>query len=110
MLPPAPVDAVVTIDADGTEPGGAVVRWTRRSRAWGWTGCADTPIGEEREAYRVTISSGGATRDVETGQPVVAITAADRALGDVSVAIRQRGTFGESAALRTTVAGAIDAE
>ena len=87
VAPPPPV--AMRLDGD-------TVRWTRRSRAgWRWLDRVDAPLGEEREQYRVTVASGGATREVLADAPAVALTASERA-GAV-VTVRQRGTLAESA-------------
>ena len=93
VLPPAPVALRWRADADG----GATVGWTRRSRAgWRWLDRVDAPLGEESEAYRVAVVAGAATRELVVTTPAIALTPAERA-GPVSVTVRQRGTFGESA-------------
>ena len=94
LLPPAPVHGRWTALPDG----GASVTWVRRSRAgWRWLDRVDAPLGEESEAYRVGISgaTGGGREELVT-TPAVLLSAAERAAGPVLVAIRQRGTFGES--------------
>ena len=93
VLPPAPVALRWRADADG----GAIVSWTRRSRAgWRWLDRVDAPLGEEGEAYRVTVVAGAAIRELVVATPTVALTPAERA-GPVNVTVRQRGTLGESA-------------
>ncbi|SFR97966.1 phage tail protein [Sphingomonas jatrophae] len=93
VRPPAPVALTAERLPDGT----VVVRWTRRSRTgWDWLDGADAPLGEEREAYRLTI--GGRTE--ETGSPVwrysPAAQAADRQTGPIAIAVRQLGTIAVS--------------
>lgn len=88
VLPPAPV-AVRVVE------GGAAVVWTRRSRAgWRWLDGVDAPLGEEGEAYRVSVTSGGGTRELVPAEPRVTLNAAERA--GATVTVRQRGTYGES--------------
>lgn len=96
VVPPAPVQLGWTATADG----GAVVRWTRRSRSgWRWIDRVDAPLVEEAEAYRVTeTSNGGGTRTGDTQTAEWTVEAATLAGGPVSVSVRQRGTHGESAA------------
>jgi hypothetical protein len=94
VVPPPPVHLRFVGEADGS----ATVRWTRRSRAgWRWIDGVDAPLAEEVEAYRVTVTVGATTREVEVAVPSVAVTAAERA-GAARVAVRQRGIFGESLA------------
>ena len=93
VLPLAPVALRWAATADG----GARVAWTRRSRAgWRWLDRVDAPLGEEAEIYRVTVATGGESREALAATADVEVTAAERAAGPVTVAVRQRGTFGES--------------
>ncbi len=92
VVPPSPVHLRFATETDGS----ATVRWTRRSRSgWRWIDGVDAPLVEEVEAYRVTVTAGGTSRDVDVIEPFVSITAAER-IGSVSIAVRQRGVFGES--------------
>ena len=94
VVPPSPVHLWFASEVDGS----ATVGWTRRSRAgWRWIDGVDAPLAEEIEAYRVTVTAGGTSRDVDVADPLVSVTAADR-VGAVSIAVRQRGVFGESLA------------
>ena len=100
VLPPAPVALRWTAAADG----GADVVWTRRSRAgWRWLDGVDAPLGEESEAYRMVIAASGGVREAIVAAPAVTVTAAERAGGPVTVTVRQRGTFGESAPVAITI-------
>lgn len=86
VVPPAPVALRRT---------GAAVRWTRRSRAgWRWLDRVDAPLGEEREEYRVTVARVGGSREVLVDAPAVTLTVDE--LTGATVAVRQRGTYGES--------------
>jgi hypothetical protein len=99
VVPPSPVHLRFSSEADGS----ATVRWTRRSRAgWRWIDGVDAPLAEEVEAYRVTVTAGGTSRDVDVAEPFVSITAAER-VGSASIAVRQRGVFGESLAANLIV-------
>jgi len=99
VVPPSPVHLRFFSEADGS----ATVRWTRRSRAgWRWIDGVDAPLAEEVEAYRVTVTAGGTSRDVDVAEPFVSITAAER-VGSASIAVRQRGVFGESLAANLIV-------
>ena len=99
VVPPSPVHLRFVSEADGS----ATVRWTRRSRAgWRWIDGVDAPLAEEVEAYRVTVTAGGTSRGADVAEPFVSITAAER-VGSVSIAVRQRGVFGESLAANLIV-------
>ena len=101
VAPPSPVHLACRAEADG----GATVRWTRRSRAgWRWIDGVDAPLAEETEAYRVTITAGAASRDVDVAMPSVVVTAAER-LGSARVVVRQRGMFGQSLPAELIVPG-----
>ncbi len=92
VVPPSPVHLRCFAEADGS----ATVKWTRRSRAgWRWIDGVDAPLSEEVESYRVTVTAGGTSREVDVPAPFVAVTAAERA-ASASVTVRQRGVFGES--------------
>jgi len=100
ILPPSPVHAQL-LEASGD----LQVSWTRRSRlGWSWRDLSDVPLGEEREAYRVTVVADGAPlREAETTGPAWVYAAADRASdlamaggAPISLEIRQIGTFGPS--------------
>jgi hypothetical protein len=97
LRPPGPVHA----RADALGGGDIALTWVRRSRlGWDWPAGIDTPLGEEREAYRVTIASGGAVRAYEVEAPSFVSTAADRAAAGLALPaearIAQLGTFGAS--------------
>jgi hypothetical protein len=97
LRPPSPVHVSCTT----LEGGDILIRWVRRSRAgWDWASEGDTPLGEEREAYRVTIGSGAAERSFEAAEPRFVSTAADRAAAGLSLPaearVAQLGTFGAS--------------
>jgi hypothetical protein len=86
VAPPPPV--ALRVDGDA-------VRWTRRSRAgWRWLDRVDAPLGEEREAYRVTVASAEGVRELEVDAPAMVLTPGERA--DATVTVRQRGTHAES--------------
>lgn len=90
VAPPAPVH----LRLDPAPDGGGTLRWIRRSRAgWAWTDGIDAPLGEDREAYRVTV--GG--RSVVVAAPELAVTAAERA-AHAAVDVRQIGTHAASPA------------
>ncbi len=91
VAPPAPVHAAVRIEADGA----LAVSWTRRSRSgWAWVDGVDAPLGEEAEAYRLTLEAAdGTVRTIETVVPAARIPAADRGSGRATIRIVQRGTL-----------------
>ncbi len=90
VLPPAPVHLTGAIDGEEQQ-----LRWRRRSRTdWRWRDGVDAGLGEEREAYRVTISDAGGVREIETSVPVLSLPV----VAPVSIAVRQLGTHGASPA------------
>ncbi len=91
LVPPPPVHPSIE-QADG----GPVLRWVRQTRlAAPWRDAIDTPLDEEREAYRLTLTmADGITRTVELAEARWPIEPADRAL---SIEVRQIGTHGASA-------------
>jgi hypothetical protein len=112
-----PVEARCTIGGASVVPPspvhlrreGLMLRWVRRSRAgWRWIDGVDAPLGEESEAYRVTVTGAGTgaggTRIVDCAAPELALKAAEVAAG-VTVSVRQRGMFGESAAAELVIPG-----
>jgi hypothetical protein len=97
MRPLNVVGLAVTIDG-----GDRIIRWTPRSRAgWQWRDSIATPIGEERESYRVIKRAAGKPEmAIEVSQPnwIYSVTdrQADAAAGAMSVTIEiaQIGTCG----------------
>jgi hypothetical protein len=97
MRPPSPVH----LRADRRADGDVAIGWVRRSRSgWTWLDGADTPLGEEREAYRLTLAGGGSPRTVELGEPAFVYTAAaqaaDGAAGPLSISVVQLGNAAAS--------------
>lgn len=92
VLPPAPVHPRV----EAAPGGGAMLRWTRRSRiGWRWLDGVDVPLGEEAERYRVRITPGTGDELTET------VTLAELPLpsglsGPVLIEVRQIGDHGLS--------------
>ena len=76
LLPPAPVH----LRAERIAGGDIRIGWTRRSRqGWGWIDGVDAPLGEETEAYRVSVQpDGGLPRTARTGEAQYIYTAADQ--------------------------------
>jgi hypothetical protein len=99
VRPPSPVGARVEPMPDG----GAVVRWTRRSRlGWRWIDGVDVPRGEESERWAVTLDRGGAVEERVLDTAMLTLTAAECA-GGPTVAVRQQGMWGDSAPLTITL-------
>ena len=92
LVPPAPVHLTAEVRGGMLE-----LRWIRCARGVvAWRDGAEVPIGEEREAYRVTLGDG---RTIEVAEPVLRIAPPTAPL---SIAVRQIGTNGGSAAATTT--------
>ena len=99
VAPPSPVHLRAMPD----ESGGAIVRWTRRSRlGFAWRDGRDAPLGEERESYRVIVATPAGERNVVMAEPRLVVTAAERAAG-ATVSVRQTGTVAESDAARIAI-------
>ena len=103
LRPPAPVH----LKAEATGDGGMLVSWVRRSRSgWSWPSGSDTPLGEESEAYLVTLSGSGFARNVEVHSPSFTFESAARAAdgpGPVDVEVVMLGTHGRSRAAKITI-------
>jgi hypothetical protein len=102
LRPPSPVH----LGAERLASGDVRIGWTRRSRlGWGWTSGSDTPLAEERELYRVTLASGGASRTVTVSEPLLLYTAAEQAAdglaGPLSIDVVQIGTHSSSRPAQT---------
>ena len=98
--PPAPVHVRANPVSEGTE-----ISWVRRSRlGWAWISGADTPLGEERELYRLTFNG---VRRIEVEAPTYFYGETERAgdgAGAVTVEIEQVGTHGASRPAAVTIA------
>jgi hypothetical protein len=102
LRPPSPVH----LRGSRAPGGGLTLAWVRRSRiGWAWLDGADTPLGEEREAYRVTVSAGPEQRTWEAAEPGLEISAAALAglTGPLEVEIVQLGTYAASHPARLVV-------
>lgn len=102
VVPPAPTALILNwLSADRL-----TLSWTRRSRqGWAWRDGGDVPLGEEREAYRVTATdSGGHVLTLETDAPFAELTFEDALYFPLMIVIRQLGTFGLSRPLTATIA------
>ncbi|MGI4877440.1 MAG: phage tail protein [Janthinobacterium lividum] len=108
LQPPGPVMVRVVRSVAGFDIG-----WIRRSRGgFGWPDGVDAPLGEEREAYRLTIAlDGRPVRDLVIAEPAwtyaAAAFAADGGSGAtvITVAVAQLGAFvaSDAAGLTATV-------
>ena len=91
LLPPAPVH----LAAEKQPNGDIAIHWIRRSRqGWGWHDGVDAPLGEEREAYRLTLSfAGGGQKIIELDVPWFVYSAteriADSAVGAIEIEVSQ---------------------
>jgi hypothetical protein len=104
LQPPSPVHLKTQPDGSG----GLRIGWVRRSRlGWTWASGTDTPLGEEAEAYRLTLSGPGFERTVTLGTPGYTYTAQERAAdgppGPIEIAVMQIGTFAVSVPARLTL-------
>lgn len=95
VAPPAPV--ALRID-DGH------VHWIRRSRqGWAWQDGVDTPLSEERERYRVRVTTPQSARELFTAAPFATLTQAERAMRPLMVAVCQYGTLALSSEATITL-------
>ena len=98
LRPPSPVH----LRCERKEDGALAFSWVRRSRSgWLWMSGSDTPLGEEREAYRLTVAgAAGGGRTVETDQPSFTYGATEQAADGVTlpltVRVAQIGTSASS--------------
>ena len=121
----APAEAMLTISGEALKPlapvhmrprrdvaGGWTIEWTRRSRdGWRWLSGTDVPLGEESERYAVEVLDGAAVvraLDVASASWTYGadMIAADGMAGrDITIAVRQRGTYaiGRAASLMLTL-------
>ncbi|MEO6198958.1 MAG: phage tail protein [Sphingomicrobium sp.] len=90
LRPRAPV-RLTAIDASGT----LGLSWVRRSRAgWSWADDMDAPLGEAREAYRVSLTGGAGSATFECDSPALVLGPADLAAlgsGAAVIEVRQIG-------------------
>ena len=97
LRPPSPVHLGAALQASGD----LRVTWVRRSRSgWAWLDGGETPLGEERELYRLRLSVPGFERTVEVGEPAYVYAApqriADGVAGAVTFSVSQVGTYAAS--------------
>ena len=96
LRPPAPVH----LGAIETSSGDLSISWVRRSRlGWNWSDGADTPLAEEAERYRLTITGSGFERTIETGTDSYLYAAVERLAdgpGPLLLSVVQTGSFASS--------------
>lgn len=97
MRPPSPVH----LRARRLASGDLALSWVRRSRnGWVWLSGSDTPLGEEAEAYRLTLAGDGFERSLALTSPFYLYTAAEQAAdglaGPLAVELVQLGTSAPS--------------
>lgn len=97
MRPPSPVH----LRARRLANGDLALSWVRRSRnGWVWLSGSDTPLGEEIESYRLTLSGEGFTRSITLAAPAYLYSAAEQAAdglaGPLNVELVQLGTSAPS--------------
>ncbi|KQN80109.1 GTA baseplate fiber-binding domain-containing protein [Sphingomonas sp. Leaf62] len=91
LVPPAPVHLTAEMRENMLE-----LRWIRCARGVvAWRDGVEVPIGEEREAYRVTL---GGTRTIEIAEPLLRIALPTMPL---PIEVRQIGIHGPSGAATT---------
>lgn len=105
LLPPSPVH----LAARRLPNGDVSIVWTRRSRlGWTWMSGADTPLGEERELYRLAIAGDGFERVAEVDTPAFlydgAMQTADGGTGELVLSVHQAGDHGLSRPCTLTLA------
>jgi hypothetical protein len=93
LRPPSPVH----LRAARLPGGDLAINWVRRSRnGWDWLSGSDTPLGEEREAYRLELRAAQLARDVHVGVPQWVYSreeqVADGAWGMLRIDVSQIGT------------------
>jgi hypothetical protein len=101
LRPPSPV----ALSARRLSNGAIRINWIRRSRTgWSWLDGADAPLGEDRELYRLTLSSDGADRVIEPDAPTFDYPADEQPPGllagtsPLTASVVQLGRFGSSLA------------
>ncbi|MEA3051127.1 MAG: hypothetical protein QOG72_30 [Sphingomonadales bacterium] len=81
MRPPSPVHLRAARRANGD----LALSWVRRSRnGWVWLGGSDTPLGEEAESYRLTLTGESFQRRLTLAAPAYLYTAAEQAADGLS--------------------------
>ena len=103
LRPPTPIRLESCFGAGGD----LALTWIRRSRrGWAWVDEIDAPLGESREAYRVTVSGSLGFVELETNTPQATISASALVSvgpGDASVEVRQIGDLAASRPAQLTI-------
>lgn len=102
--PPSPVH----LRGERTADGSLHLSWVRRSRGgWTWMSGTETPLSEEREGYRVTVSSSFGARTTEVLEPAFTYSAADQsadgASGALTAEVVQLGSHAPSRPARLVI-------
>ena len=97
MRPPSPVH----LRARRLANGDLALGWVRRSRTgWVWLSGSETPLGEEAEAYRLTLAGEGFERSLTLASPAYLYTAAEQSAdglaGPLEIEVVQLGTSAPS--------------
>lgn len=97
MRPPSPAH----LRARRLANGDLALSWVRRSRSgWVWMSGIDTPLGEETEAYRLTLAGEGFERSLTLASPAYLYTAAEQSAdglaGPLAIEVVQLGTSAPS--------------
>jgi hypothetical protein len=97
MRPPSPVH----LRAQRLANGDLALSWVRRSRnGWVWLSGSDTPLGEETEAYRLTLTGEAYQRSLTLPSPAFLYTATEQAAdglaGPLAIEVVQLGTSAPS--------------
>jgi hypothetical protein len=97
----------VQLSATRIDEGELLVTWVRRSRVgWAWIDEVEVPLGESREAYRVTLEGALGRIEAETSTSVLAVPAADLAIlgsGQLMMSVQQIGDLGASRPATMTI-------
>jgi hypothetical protein len=104
IRPPAPVH----LQAERLGSGAIAIHWTRRSRnGWAWLDGGGAPLGEESEAYRLTLSGDGFERNIITLSPTFLYSAeaqaSDGLAGSLTIDVVQLGSLAASRSARLIV-------
>lgn len=104
LRPPSPAH----LRAERRANGDLSLVWVRRSRnGWVWLSGSDTPLGEESEAYRLTLAGEGFERNVTLSLPAYLYTAAEQSAdglaGPLTATVVQLGTSAPSRAASTII-------
>lgn len=100
LCPPPPVHLTADHHSEGLR-----ISWIRRSRiGWTWSSGLDTPLGEETERYRVTVTAPGLARSATVDRPEWTYSTADQTAdgtpASVDIRVEQIGNLAVSAAAK----------